>query len=70
MWWQRSVIKANWSASPEFKGWYEELKGHVIDCGLAKHTDQFSCTMKEVLSMLAPTSLMDSGLPLHGELKS
>ena len=38
------------SASPEFKGWCEELKGHVIDCGQAKHADQFIHTMKEVIN--------------------
>ena len=38
------------SASPEFKGRCEELKGHVIDCGQAKHADQFSHTMKEVIN--------------------
>ena len=38
------------TASPEFKGRCEELKGHVIDCGQAKHADQFSRTMKEVIN--------------------
>ena len=38
------------TASPEFKGCCEELKCHVIDCGQAKHADQFSHTMKEVIN--------------------
>ena len=28
------------------EGWCEKLKGRVIDCGQAKHADQFSRTMK------------------------
>ena len=40
------------TASPKFKGRCEELKGHVIDCGHAKHADQFSRTMKEVINYL------------------
>jgi hypothetical protein len=48
--WHQGRLVRRKTTSPEFKGQCEEPNGHVINCGQAKHTDQFSHTMKEVIN--------------------
>ena len=58
----------NNDSSSDFKGRCDELKGHIIDCGLASHAEKYNTTMIEIMNYIG-SSFVD-GEPVVRSIKT